>query len=586
MQFFIAGLFLKYSRSARIHENIGGINMATSVQFKLTHSMQKVLPYHTAADIEACPPLNGLIGETLSFQIAYYGQSDDCNNDYYFKVELDSIIAPFASIRRVELVPSGYSAHATFDEHYLTTRPGMLPDLLVPYMNGEAIRAIPNQWRALWIDIKLTKQLVEALNRNVVVCVSCESLGQEQLASFKLPLQVLPCSLPEQAIIHTEWFHVDCLANYYNVDVFSEEHWRVIDSFMSSANKHGINMLLTPVFTPPLDTAIGGERLTVQLVDVIVENNQYSFNFEKLERWIDLCNKNNISYIEISHLFTQWGAKHAPKIMATVAGKKKQLFGWFTEATGAEYTAFLHQFIPALKTKLKELGVLDKTWFHISDEPNVNQKESYQAAKRVVEPLLEGCNIVDALSSFEFYKEGIVDNPVVAIDHIQPFIDAGVKQLWAYYCTSQCLDVSNRFMSMPSYRNRIIGVQLYLYDIKGFLHWGFNFYNNQFSLKAINPYQVTDAGEAFPSGDAFLVYPAPEGTVYESIRGVVFQEALYDLRALQLLEELVGREEVITLIHEDVAETITFSSYPHSSEYLFSLRQKVNKRIEVLRSNV
>ena len=36
-------------------------------------------------------------------------------------------------------------------------------------------------------------------------------------------------------------------------------------------------MLLTPVFTPPLDTTVNGERLTVQLVDVRRDAGVYSF---------------------------------------------------------------------------------------------------------------------------------------------------------------------------------------------------------------------------------------------------------------------------------------------------------------------
>ena len=50
-------------------------------------------------------------------------------------------------------------------------------------------------------------------------------------------------------------------------------------------------MILTPVFTPPLDTAVGGERRTVQLVDVKVEKEGYSFGFEKFERWVSICKK-------------------------------------------------------------------------------------------------------------------------------------------------------------------------------------------------------------------------------------------------------------------------------------------------------
>src|SRR5690606_38890715 len=100
--------------------------------------------------------------------------------------------------------------------------------------------------------------------------------------------------------------------------------------------------------------------------------------------------------------------------------------------------------------------------------------------------------------------------------------------------------VSNRFFSLPSVRNRIIGVQLYKFGIQGFLHWGFNFWYSQYSVKAIDPFRVTDAGGAFPSGDAFVVYPGPEGPL-DSIRWEVFREALQDMRALELLEQLAGK---------------------------------------------
>lgn len=51
---------------------------------------------------------------------------------------------------------------------------------------------------------------------------------------------------------HTEWFHSDCLANYYGEEVFSEEYWRIVENFVKTAVKHRYNMLLTPIFTPPL----------------------------------------------------------------------------------------------------------------------------------------------------------------------------------------------------------------------------------------------------------------------------------------------------------------------------------------------
>ena len=100
----------------------------------------------------------------------------------------------------------------------------------------------------------------------------------------------------------------------------------------------------------------------------------------------------------------------------------------------------------------------------------------------------KGYPIMDALSSIDYYKDGIVEHPVPACDHIEPFYEAEVPDLWTYYCCGQHTDVPNRFISQPSYRNRIIGFLFYKYDIKGFLQWGYNFYNSHFSLQMVYYY--------------------------------------------------------------------------------------------------
>lgn len=89
-------------------------------------------------------------------------------------------------------------------------------------------------------------------------------------------------------------------------------------------------------------------------------------------------------------------------------------------------------------------------------------------SKKCVADLLDGYPVMDALSNIEFYKQGVIDRPVAAINHIQPFIDEKVPDLWAYYCCGQCRGVSNRFFAMPSFRTRCIGFQLFKNDIAGF----------------------------------------------------------------------------------------------------------------------
>ena len=191
---------------------------------------------------------------------------------------------------------------------------------------------------------------------------------------------------------------------------------------------------------------------------------------------------------------------------------------------------------------------------------------------------LDDSQVIDALSDYSFYETGIISKPVVSTDHIHTFLEHGVKDLWAYYCRGQSKDVANRFMAMPSYRNRILGYQLYKYGIKGFLQWGFNYWLSELSVSTVNPYLDTTASGAYPSRDAFLVYPLDEdGEVVCSLRLYVFNEAMQDIRALRLLESLTDKETVLGLL----AEIEGFTVYPRNSRYILELRQKVNERIRM-----
>jgi hypothetical protein len=516
---------------------------------------------------------SALPGETASFQIAYHG---DMAVRTEGRVRVSSALASFIRIRAVELSPSAYPCHSETDDGYQRIAPGMFPDCLRDLKN-ESIWLVPGQWRALWVNVDIPPDMKPG---SYEIILSFDQPGQNSFSgSCTLNLTVLGSALPRQKLIHTEWFHGDCLADFYGVPALSEAWWGIVADFIETAARRGINMILTPAFTPPLDTAVGMERTTVQLVEISKEGDCYSFRFDALKRWIDLCLSKGIEYFEIAHLFTQWGAKAAPKIIAWEDGVQRRIFGWDTPATGEAYTNFLRQYLPQLKDKLAEWGVLESTYFHISDEPGIDQLESYLAAKQIVAPLLEGCRIIDALSDYSFYEKGVVEHPVPSNDLILPFLEHIVPNLWTYYCTAQHLKVSNRFFSMPSLRNRILGVQLYKFGLQGFLHWGYNFYNSAYSREHINPFAVTDAHNCFPSGDAFLVYPNPDGTPGESIRLMVLFHAMQDIRAFELLESLAGRDFVLTMLDEGLDTPITFEEYPKEDSWLLNLRERVNREI-------
>lgn len=548
--------------------------MAKTLHTRILSSLEKCFHDEAITDKPRLRKASMLKNERYSFQLAMQLKEQAGGEKQLVYLRVESALADYLELRLVREVPSQFPCYGDAPKkEYLRTQPGLYPDLLEPLEPGREIPLLPGQLRSIWLMVMPRAGM--PLGKQPVTLALYDE-GGRRLAQETLELTIINASLPEQKLAFTQWFHCDCLAVYYGVPVFSERHWEILEQFLRTARRYGMNMVLTPVFTPPLDTAVGTERPTVQLVDVTVEAEGYRFGFEKLDRWVGLCLRLGFERFEISHFFTQWGAAHAPKVMAQVNGEMRRIFGWETEAAGPEYTTFLHAFLDALLPHLKALGIDQKCSFHISDEPSEDNLDNYLAAKQIVAEQLKGYPIMDALSSYAFYEQGAVEHPIPANNHIEPFLTHNVPHLWTYYCCGQSNGVSNRFMAMPSANNRIIGVQFYKYGIEGFLHWGYNFYFSQLSRHAVNPFLVTDGDYMAPSGDEFSVYPAPDGTAWESLRLVVFHEALQDQRALELCEALCGRETVMQLIEGELKKPVTFRQYPRKAAYLLKLRERIN----------
>lgn len=503
-----------------------------------------------------------LKGERISYQLAY--KSSERTD---VKIGISSDLGDCITVRSVGNVPSEIPAWEEHDDYYERTEPGLFPDVLYPIENG-TLEIKSRNWYSFWITVEIPKDASKGMHK-----VEVTIYYKEESVTKTFRVNVIDAVIPEQKLIYTNWFHADCISDYFGEPVFTERYWKILKEYMKTAVRTGVNMILTPVFTPPLDTKIGGERTTVQLVDVEASDEGYKFNFDKLRRWIRLARDCGIKYFEISHLFSQWGAVAAPKIMAG----DKRIFGWETVSSSEEYSDFLHAFLPELIKVIKEEKIENCVYFHISDEPSTEQLETYLKAKNIVKDILKDFPIIDALSEYEFYEKGVVDFPIPCTNNAAEFCKKGYTHHWTYYCCGQREKVSNRFFSMPLARTRIIGTQLYLYNMEGFLQWGYNFYNAHHSLRHINPYLVTDADGAFPSGDSFTVYPYRE-TAIESIRSEVFYQALQDMRAMQLLESRKGRKYVEKLIRKNFGE-ITFESYPRGKENIYAIRSVINKTL-------
>lgn len=538
---------------------------------KAVSSLEKVFVDSSIDNLLELKQFSMLKNEKKSFQIAFKATKNE-----RVAISVESPIDDFLNVSVVKNIQSDFPVMKNADDYYIKKEAGLYPDLLYPVDGGCTFET--DGAYAFWIEISpANDDALPVGEHKISITLKTDDAG----CKSKVSVEVIDALLPKQSLIYTNWIHTDCLMTYYNFEAFSDEYWEALRNYLTKASDYGMNCVLTPVFTPPLDTEIGKERPTVQLVKVFKQGeNKYAFDLSLLKKWIDISKECGIEYFEISHLFTQWGAKHAPKIMAEENGKEVKIFGWETKASSNKYKKFLSQFATALKGFLKEEKLEKNVFIHISDEPPFGYLLSYKKASKITYDLFGDYKIMDAMSSYPLAKICNIRYPIPATDFINNFIGK-FDDLWTYYCSAQaCKNVSNRFFSNASVRNRIIGYQLYKYDIKGFLHWGYNFYYTRLSKKAIDPYKITDAGKAFASGDSFVVYPGENLKPLNSLRLNVFYDGLQDMRALQLLEEKIGKDAVVKLMENGTDEPITFSEYPHNASWLLENREMINQEIK------
>lgn len=210
-------------------------------------SLEKVFPKDDLVD-QSFTCATAFENETYAFQIAYKG------NYKTLGVEVAGTAKDAIEIRSVGLVPSNFPIYEDHDEHIIKATPGMYPDPLYPLKDNTA-PCYTDEWRSLWVTIHPCEYIDPGSH---IIKILFKAEDGTVVGDCRFELNILPDNLPKQTLISTNWFHADCLATQYKVDVFSEAHWDLIDKYIKTSVAHGMNMLLTPLFTLPLDTQVGG----------------------------------------------------------------------------------------------------------------------------------------------------------------------------------------------------------------------------------------------------------------------------------------------------------------------------------------
>jgi hypothetical protein len=339
--------------------------------------------------------------------------------------------------------------------------------------------------------------------------------GHEDDKTLPLVLTVFPLTLPaERHLMVTEWFSTGRFKQFHGIDPSDREaFYRMLGIYARNMAEHRQN-----VFRVSLDliaTTKGSDgRLT--------------FDFSRFDKWAEVFwGTGRMDLLETGFVarFRDGGWSSTEIVLQDFRVRDEA--GASVIMPGKE---FLPQFLPALEEHLQERGWLDKTVFHIADEPSNHNIMTWREASDFVHRYAPHLRRVDAIETPHCLDR--LEIWVPKIDHFATWQDAFTdaqrrgNEMWFYTVgIFQAGPLPNKTVDVPLIQSRVLHWFNYRFGLTGYLHWGFNQWTE-------DPFEAPGQHR----GDGWHVYPKKDGLL-NSLRWEQMRNGIQDYELLRLLED-------------------------------------------------
>jgi hypothetical protein len=298
--------------------------------------------------------------------------------------------------------------------------------------------------------------------------------------------------------------------------MYSDEWFGMLKKYAENMVQHRQNIFQVPM------SSINIEKL---------ENGQLDFDFSRFDQIAGVFwNTGKMDYLETGELarfgVEAWFSTDIVWKDFAVFDTEKQ-----EEITlkGKEVIPFL---IPAFENHLRKKGWLDKTLFHVKDEPTLRNVPAWKEKSSFIHQYAPDLVRIDAIETTFLFDE--IEIAVPKLDYLAGWLDVynqavrGGTELWFYTVgIYQAPRYPNKTIDMPLINSRIMHWLNYKYDLDGYLHWGWNQWTE-------NPFEEV----GMHIGDGWHVYPAKNG-VLNSLRWEQMRNGIQDYEYFWLLEEQI-----------------------------------------------
>jgi hypothetical protein len=412
----------------------------------------------------------------------------------------------------VRSIPLRENTDIARGESLLRKAPALFPD----YLSDEKTTSVKNDtYQSIWLTIQIP---TDALPGSYAGTVKVET--DKGSGSIDVQLSVYPLTMPEKSNLYTtNWYQMN--NKYHDFQKpFDEKFFKLAEVYARNMAAHRQNVIRVEL------TSISANR---------DENNDLHFDFSNFDRWVGICEKTGgMSRIEtgfIAHFET--GDWDDTKIVLKDFEVKDEATGTVIQMKGETY---LPKFLPAFERHLREIGLLDKIVFHISDEPCNHNVISWREASNFVHKYAPSLRRIDAIEGT--YFDDRLEVWVPKLDELTNWWDTYKKrqsegnELW-YYMAMSTTTYPNRFIDSPLIETRILHWLNYRFGITGYLHYGYNQWSTD------DPYTQLCQPQ-YGIGADCLVYPKKDG-ILNSLRLEQERNSLSDYEYFWLLEQEIAQ---------------------------------------------
>jgi hypothetical protein len=388
--------------------------------------------------------------------------------------------------------------------------PARFPDYL---MLDKKINLNKGMLQSVWLTISIPEHAGAGGYSGTITVKSNQ--GEQSLPVY---LQVYPFSMPaERHLKVTEWYSTHHFEDLHGVEeTYSEAWFNVLRAYAENMAAHRQNVFQVSMNSIDISFSSAGEL---------------EFDFSRFDQIAQVFwDTERMDFMETGFL-----AKFGEEAWFSTEILLKN-FHIRSEETGEQISMpgkeIIPDLLPAFESHLRRKGWLDKTLFHIHDEPTLRNVQAWRELSAYIHRYAPDLIRIDAIETTSLFDD--IEIAVPKLDYLDAWHETyknaarNGTELWFYTVgIYQANSFPNKTIDMPVMDNRIIHWLNYRFDLSGFLHWGWNHWTE-------DPY--ADVGMHI--GDAWHVYPV-KGDVLNSLRWEQMRNGLQDYEYFWMLENKI-----------------------------------------------